>query len=90
MQRCLRVAAGPYWPHWPNHATQPMPHSKPLYVVTISSTALRIMTESRRTPQGHNPWRRVMNYIIPVVIFSAIFNIPKFLEIETEVVQDER
>ena len=31
-----------------------------------------------------------MNYIIPVVIFSAIFNIPKFLEIETEVVQDER
>ena len=42
--------------------------------------------------QGHNPWRRVMNYIIPVVIFSAIFNIPKFLEIETEaeVMQEER
>ena len=30
-QCCLRVAAGPYQPHWPIHATQPMPHSKPLY-----------------------------------------------------------
>ena len=30
--------------------------------------------------QGHNPWRRVLSYVVPVVICSALFNIPKFLE----------
>lgn len=30
--------------------------------------------------QGLNPWRRVMNYVIPVVVCSAVFNIPKFFE----------
>ena len=30
--------------------------------------------------QGTNPWKRVWMYIIPVVIFSAIFNLPKFAE----------
>ena len=29
---------------------------------------------------GINPWRRVMNYIIPVIVFSIIFNVPKFFE----------
>ena len=33
---------------------------------------------------GINPWRRVMNYIIPVVVFSIIFNIPKFFEIKIQ------
>ena len=33
---------------------------------------------------GINPWRRVMNYIIPVVLFSIIFNIPKFFEIKIQ------
>ena len=32
-------------------------------------------------PQGTNPWKRVTNYIVPVVIFSAVFNIPKSFEI---------
>ena len=27
-----------------------------------------------------HPWRRVLVYIVPVVIFSALFNIPKFFE----------
>ena len=31
--------------------------------------------------QGTNPWRRVLTYIVPVVVFSALFNIPKFLEV---------
>ena len=31
---------------------------------------------------GINPWRRVMNYIIPVFVFSIIFNVSKFFEIE--------
>jgi hypothetical protein len=35
--------------------------------------------------QGANPWKRVWSYVVPVVIFSAIFNIPKFLE--TKVVE---
>lgn len=30
--------------------------------------------------QGASPWKRVLKYIIPVVIFSALFNIPKFFE----------
>lgn len=33
--------------------------------------------------KGVNPWRRVAtSYLLPVVIFSAVFNIPKFLEVE--------
>ena len=43
--------------------------------------------------QGSNPWRRVWNYVIPVVAFSAIFNIPKFFEAQVvvrEVGFDER
>lgn len=32
---------------------------------------------------GVNPWRRVLiSYLLPVVIFSTLFNIPKFLEVE--------
>jgi len=33
--------------------------------------------------QGANPWRRVMNYIVPVIIISVVFNTPKYFEIET-------
>ena len=29
-----------------------------------------------------HPWRRVLVYIIPVIIFSALFNLPKFFETE--------
>ena len=36
--------------------------------------------EYHNATQGTNPWRRVMNYIIPVLVFSTIFNIPKFFE----------
>ncbi|TRY70052.1 hypothetical protein TCAL_04844 [Tigriopus californicus] len=38
--------------------------------------------------KGANPWRRVANYVIPVFIFSVIFNIPKFFEVEFVVKQD--
>ncbi len=32
--------------------------------------------------KGANPWRRVAHYILPVVVFSILFNTPKFLEVE--------
>ncbi len=32
--------------------------------------------------KGANPWRRVAGYVVPVCVFSAVFNIPKFLEVE--------
>jgi len=38
--------------------------------------------------QGTNPWRRVIHYIVPVIILSVLFNTPKFFEID--VVQRER
>ena len=28
------------------------------------------------------PWRRVAGYMVPTVIFSVVFNVPKFLELE--------
>ena len=32
---------------------------------------------------GVNPWKRVLiSYLLPVVVFSTLFNIPKFLEVE--------
>ena len=35
---------------------------------------------------GVNPWKRVLvSYLLPVVIFSTLFNIPKFLEVEINV-----
>ena len=34
--------------------------------------------------QGTNPWRRVLNYVVPVVLASALFNIPKFFETEVK------
>lgn len=40
--------------------------------------------EYHNTIQGTNPWRRVLSYIIPVVIVSTLFNIPKFFEITIE------
>ena len=37
--------------------------------------------------KGVNPWRRVvLSYVMPVVIFSVIFNIPKFFEVKFVVV----
>ena len=33
------------------------------------------------------PWRRVMVYTLPVVIFSILFNLPKFFETEFEEVE---
>eukprot|EP00095_Tigriopus_kingsejongensis_P000754 snap_masked-scaffold273_size229271-processed-gene-1.12 protein:Tk00754 transcript:snap_masked-scaffold273_size229271-processed-gene-1.12-mRNA-1 annotation:"fmrfamide receptor" len=38
--------------------------------------------------KGANPWKRIAGYIIPVFIFSAIFNIPKFFEVEFVVRQE--
>ena len=38
---------------------------------------------------GINPWRRVMNYIFPVIVFSIIFNIPKFFEAEVKPYEDQ-
>ena len=33
--------------------------------------------------KGANPWRRIATcYIVPVLVFSAVFNIPKFFEVE--------
>ena len=32
--------------------------------------------------KGANPWTRVAYYVVPVCVFSAVFNIPKFLEVE--------
>ena len=29
-----------------------------------------------------NPWRRVANYMVPTVLFSILFNVPKFWELE--------
>jgi hypothetical protein len=29
-----------------------------------------------------SPWRRVANYMVPTVVFSILFNTPKFLELE--------
>ena len=35
--------------------------------------------------KGVNPWRRVvLSYVMPVVIFSVLFNIPKFFESSIE------
>lgn len=36
--------------------------------------------------QGANPWKRVWMYIIPVLILSTVFNLPKFAE--TKVVEE--
>ena len=33
---------------------------------------------------GSNSWRRVAGYIVPVVVFSVLFNIPKFFEAKFE------
>ena len=33
---------------------------------------------------GINPWRRVMNYIVPVIVFSIIFNVSKFFEAKVD------
>jgi hypothetical protein len=42
--------------------------------------------------QGTNPWRRVTNYIVPVIVFSAVFTIPKCFEIAVheQTVQEKR
>ncbi len=39
--------------------------------------------------KGVNPWKRVvLSYLVPVIVFSTIFNIPKFLEVEMTVRPD--
>ncbi len=42
--------------------------------------------------QGASPWKRVLKYIIPVIVFSALFNIPKFFEtaVYQHTVEDKR
>ena len=30
----------------------------------------------------HSPMRCVANYVVPVILFSVVFNIPKFFEVE--------
>jgi hypothetical protein len=33
--------------------------------------------------KGVNPWHRVvLSYVMPVIIFSVVFNIPKFFEVK--------
>jgi hypothetical protein len=45
---------------------------------------------------GVNPWRRVFNYIVPVIVIVVLFNLPKFFEVrfkavnESESVYDEQ
>ena len=43
-------------------------------------------------PQGASPWQRVLKYIVPVFILSAVFNIPKFFEANVfeDVVEESR
>ncbi|TRY69587.1 hypothetical protein TCAL_05231 [Tigriopus californicus] len=36
--------------------------------------------EYHNNVNGINPWRRVMGYILPVMVFAVIFNLPKFFE----------
>ena len=36
--------------------------------------------EYHNATQGMNPWSRVIKYVIPVMLMSAIFSIPKFFE----------
>ena len=37
--------------------------------------------------KGINPWKRILiSYVIPVLLFSIVFNIPKFFEIEFEII----
>ena len=36
--------------------------------------------EYHNATQGMNPWRRGLNYVIPVMVFSTFFSIPKFFE----------
>ena len=32
---------------------------------------------------GVNPWKRALvSYLLPVMVFSTLFNIPKFVEVE--------
>ena len=38
------------------------------------------LANEKKIFQGASPWKRVLKYIIPVIIFSALFNIPKFFE----------
>ena len=33
----------------------------------------------------NQPWRRVMQYMIPTVIFCILFNLPKFFELVTTI-----
>ena len=33
-------------------------------------------------------WQRVFHYVIPVVIFSLVFNLPKFMELKTQIHAD--
>ena len=42
--------------------------------------------------QGASPWQRVLKYIVPVFILSAVFNIPKFFEaiVFEDVVEESR
>ena len=43
-------------------------------------------------PQGASPWQRVLKYIVPVFILSAVFNIPKCFEaiVFEDVVEESR
>ena len=34
------------------------------------------------TSSGQSPWRRVSAYMVPTVLFSIAFNVPKFFEIK--------
>ena len=40
------------------------------------------------TSSGVSPWRRVCAYMIPTVLFSVAFNIPKFFEVRAVPVYD--
>ena len=34
------------------------------------------------TLSGQSPWRRVSAYMVPTILFSIAFNVPKFFEIK--------
>ena len=34
------------------------------------------------TSSGQSPWRRVSAYMVPTILFSIAFNVPKFFEIK--------
>jgi hypothetical protein len=57
-------------------------YSVSLFVPAYRYFAVTKPLEYHMATVTSGPWRRVANYMVPTVVFSILFNTPKFLELE--------